>query len=389
MHKQRGWVTELLRDLLAVPSESCHETDAMELLQQRLNLLNVVCDRVPMSNAIKHHPDYSFPLDGVNYDGRWNLRVILPGKSGKSIAFNSHMDVVPPSPNQTDAYSPRLDNDGNMFARGACDAKGQIVVMALLLKVFSELEMSKNTLVFDFVVEEEIGGNGTLSLLDSRRTPLDALVNLEPTDLRIMTSIRGAVWFDATFSGLAGHSGNSTGTVSALEKAINAIAELKCYHAQLLKRSHHYPLFAGLENPMPLTIGKLCAGNWPSTVPGSANLAGVLGFLPNENKDSVIDALREILGVDAKFTYRHNAVELDTSHPLAIAMKDAANLMEIPSEFHAMTASTDAIFYQEKGTPSLAFGPGSLANAHSCSEHIAIEDILLAASTLYSFANTF
>ena len=386
---QREWVTQLLHDLLATPSESGYEAAAMELLEERLKLINVTCERLPISNAIKSHSGYSFPMEGIEYEGRWNLRATLPGTGGKTIVFNSHMDVVPPSPNQEDAYKPRLDQNGNIFARGACDAKGQIVLMALLLKAASELKTPQNTLVFDFVVEEELGGNGTLALLEARELTADALVNLEPTDLRIMTSIRGAVWFDAVFAGIAGHVSNATGTVSALEKAMDAIARLKHYHAELLGRSRGNPLFDGIANPMPLTIGKLHAGNWPSMVPGKANLAGVLGFLPNEKKERVMADLKKILGDGARFPYRHNAVELDTTHPLAVGMAEAAGFMGLSSGFHGMTASTDAIFYQERGIPSLAFGPGSIANAHSCKEHISIEDILLAAGVLYRFANNF
>ena len=384
---QRGWVLKLLCDLLAVPSESGQEAEAMELLEERLSLLNVTCERVPISNKIKCHPDYSFPIEKIDYTGRWNLRAVIPGTGGKTIVFNSHMDVVPPLPGQDDAFVPK-EEDGYICARGACDAKGQIAVMALLIKSALEIGPPKNTMVFDFVVEEELGGNGTLALLESRKTVADALVNLEPTGLRIMTSIRGAIWFDAAFTGVAGHSG-STNKSGALDKVLDVIHNLKGYHAKLLHNSKNYGVFAGIENPMPFTIGKLQAGSWPSMVPGVANLAGVMGFLPNKTKEQIIFDFKGIMGDNVKFPYRHNAVELDTFHPFSVKMAEAAKRTGINSDFCGMTASTDAIFYQERSIPSLAFGPGLLADAHSYDERVKIEDILTAARLLYDFTNIF
>ncbi len=63
------------------------------------------------------------------------------------------------------------------------------------------------------VVEEEVGGNGTLAMV-RRGEQADGCVVMEPTDLRILSSVRGAVWFRVICTGRPGHSG-SAGTRSA------------------------------------------------------------------------------------------------------------------------------------------------------------------------------
>ena len=51
----------------------------------------------------------------------------------------------------------------------------------------------------------------------------------------------------------------------------------------------------------------------------------------------------------------------------------------------AMTASSDGIFYQERGIPAMAFGPGRISDAHSCHEFVALDDVIRAAEILYTF----
>jgi len=64
------------------------------------------------------------------------------------------------------------------------------------------------------VVEEEIGGNGTLAMI-RRGERADACIVLEPTSLRILPSVRGAVWFRATCTGRPGNSGRAQETIEA------------------------------------------------------------------------------------------------------------------------------------------------------------------------------
>lgn len=395
---QREWVEKLLMELLSIRSESGDEQEAVEYMHGIAQDLGAEVELVPISGDIAEDPEYSDPVKGLKYVGRYNLSVEKAGAGGKVIAINSHLDVVPPSPGQIDPYSPQIDCKGFICARGACDAKGQIAVMALVLKAACELPQLKNSIVCHMVIEEELGGNGTLALLRAKPDfTADALINMEPTDLALCTSIRGAVWFDMTFTGATGHAGSAANTESAMDKAIAAIALLKDYHAELYERSKDYGLFKGMNNPMPLTIGEFQSGVWPSMVPGSARIAGLIGILPNVTKADVMRDLKELFsrpenkwiseeGMSLHFPYRHNAVELPTDHAFARGMMDAMTQCGLESTPRAMTASTDAIFYQELGIPSLAFGPGRLADAHSCHERIAVNDIVKAAEVIYRFA---
>ncbi|MDR3335768.1 MAG: M20/M25/M40 family metallo-hydrolase, partial [Treponema sp.] len=268
----------------------------------------------------------------------------------------------------------------------------------LALKAAKELG-AKNTLLAHIVLEEEFGGNGTLALLETKygKGPVaDALVNLEPTNLALKSSVRGAVWFDMVFHGIAGHAGSAGSTDSAIYKAIAAVDLLRSYHAELYENSKDFGRFREVKNPMPLTIGMFHAGVWPSMVPNEARIRGIIGLLPNKTKREVMDDITELFrtpetrrigdGMEIRFDYRHNGFELPDGHFLNTAMEKAMTECGLDPKPCAMTASTDAIFYVERGIPAVVFGPGLLEDAHSVHEKIRFDDVVKAAEALYLLA---
>jgi len=303
---------------------------------------------------------------------------------------------VPPTPGQTEAFIPKLE-DGVFYARGACDAKGQIASAVLLMKAACEMPQLHNSLVCHLVAEEEFGGNGVLAMLESFPDfNADVVINMEPTGMRIVASMRGAVWFNMRFSGVSGHSGSTGNTRSALLKAVAAIDALKQYHAELYERSKDYGMFRGMDCPMLLTIGQLSAGVWPSMVPNEARLRGALGFLPNVTKHDVINEIRNVFNnpenkwisddMDLSFDLRHNGMELPVGHPAVQGMSEALIKNDLDGSPVAAPFTSDAVYYHEHGIPTVAFGPGHIADAHSGNEKISIDEILKAAQVLYTFA---
>ena len=107
---------------------------------------------------------------------------------------NPHVDVVPPSEGMDDPYSGRIE-DGILYGRGACDTKGPLSSLYCLLTLLEEQQTDPDCdLIFHLVVEEENGGNGSLAMV-RHGEKADGCIVMEPTEGRILTSIRGAVWF--------------------------------------------------------------------------------------------------------------------------------------------------------------------------------------------------
>jgi len=390
----RGITEQFLCDLIRFPSLPGKEQQAVDCAAQRFAEVGEV-ERVPLSNALREDEDYSDPVQGIEYEGRSNLRVRVPGTGGgRSLLFNTHLDVVPPSPGQGQAFEPHVSANC-VYGRGACDAKGQVATLFTALLAIERLGVKLNgDVLAHLVVEEEVGGNGTLAMV-RRGERADGCIVMEPTDLRILSSVRGAVWFRITCTGRAGHSG-SGGTVSALKMAIRTIEILEKYHARLLAASRGIALFDQFTNPMPITFGKLAAGVWPATTPASASVEGVLGLLPNKTHQAVAEEMLQAIrdGGDEwlrdhfklEFMYRHNAHVLDPGHPLVKGLEACCRQAGTSGEVSAMTASCDSWFYNNQlRIPTVVFGPGSLRFAHSNEEQIGLDEISEAAVILVRF----
>ena len=402
----RDEAAALLCDLIRFPSLPGREAEVIDYAARRFAEVAVV-ERVPLSNALRDDPDYASPLPGLDYEGRCNLRIRGTGGSAcpngeprgtggsacPPLLLNTHLDVVP-APES--AFEPRIQ-DGVVYGRGACDAKGQAATIWLALAALRRLgAQPAGDLIAHLVVEEEVGGNGTLAMI-RRGEQAAACIVLEPTEMRILSSVRGAVWFRLTLEGRAGHSGRAGDTVSALAMARRAMEALEAYHARLLAASRGLPLFDPFSNPMPLTLGKLAAGDWPAAAPARAVLEGVLGFLPNKNRFEVMQEMRQAI-LDAgddwlrehfrlEFTYRHDAHVLPVDHPLVTGLQTCCRQAGLAGEVSAMTASCDSWFYNNQlGIPTAVFGPGSLRHAHSAGEQLALDDLALAAAVLARFA---
>ena len=381
-----------LCELIRFPSTPGRETEAMACAARRFAELAEV-ERIPLSNALRDDEDYADPIPGIEYEGRHNLRLRVPGSGrGRSLLFNTHLDVVPPSQGQERPFDPQVE-DGVVRGRGACDAKGQAAALYLALWAMRRLGVTPGgDILAHLVVEEEVGGNGTLAMA-RRGEQADACIVMEPTDLRIFSSVRGAVWFRVTCAGRAGHSGRAGDTVSALKMAMRVVEILEGYHDRLLAASRGFPLFDPFPNPMPITFGKLQAGDWPATAPSRAVVEGVLGLLPNKTRYQVMEEMRQAILDEGDawlrehftldFMYRHDAHVLDVEHPLVTDLQACCREAGAPGEVTAMTASCDSWFYNNQlGIPTVVFGPGTLRFAHSNEEQIRMDEIAHAAVVL-------
>jgi acetylornithine deacetylase/succinyl-diaminopimelate desuccinylase-like protein len=255
----QAYIQELLVELCRIDTTPNPDVSVMRKAEDRcfqilerelktLSFANGRMERRPINPAIQSHPFYSLPHftktqarpAGLSaketYAGRSNLLYLAPpgggGKaSGKSVALNAHVDVVAP-------YFPPRVKSGIVFGRGACDDKGPVVAMVTALKILSEvmpqtgLKWNRNVVTM-FVVEEETGGNGSLSLAMDRELKklYDSVVVGECAGLKIYPANRGAVWYKAELK--------PPQSVSAFEMSAFVIEEMEKEGAAIRAESRH------------------------------------------------------------------------------------------------------------------------------------------------------
>lgn len=255
-------------------------------------------ERRPINPEIHTHPNYSrlhftkTPArpEGLSpqqaYARRSNLLYVVPGNDGstegQSVALNAHIDVVAP-------YAPPRAKGGVVFGRGACDDKGPVVGIVAALKVLS-LAMAKTKLAWNrnlvsmFVVEEETGGNGSLSLATDRelKALYDSVLVSECTGLKIHPANRGAVWYRAELRPPAG--------LSAFEMFAFINDEMEKEGAAIRTESRH-PLFP--QRPVQTCHGIIGPfGEHPSRICGHVSFAIQFEAKPGQaTRDLIEDCL--------------------------------------------------------------------------------------------------
>ena len=217
----RQYLTDLLLEICRIdttPNSDVavmrdRESTVFAILERELRKLTFRSGRTErraINPAIAQHPAFSqlhFTKtaerpEGLSaeetYAGRTNLLYLVDGTEpdAAGTAMNAHIDVVAPF------FPPEVRGDA-VVGRGACDDKAGVVSMVGALSILNDLlgtnpGLPRNVVAM-FVVEEETGGNGSLSLAIDRELKkwYDTIVVLECTDLDIHPANRGAVWYRA------------------------------------------------------------------------------------------------------------------------------------------------------------------------------------------------
>lgn len=182
--------------------------------------------------------------------------------------------------------------------------------------------------------------------------------------------------------------------MSAHDKAIQVIEILRRYEQRLIAESRGVPLFERYEQPVQLNVGMVRAGDWPATVPGECVIEGGVGFLPNKRMAEVRRELEEAIRreadewtrehVELTFPKLHNdAYQTDPGHPFVKSVAAACEQAGLRSEVFGFNVSCDARLYHHRGgMPTVVFGAGDPAQAHSVGERNSIRDISQAAAAL-------
>lgn len=280
------------------------ESRCFDILERELRALPFAgarLERRPINPAIEKHPSYSntrWPARRA-YAGRSNLLYVIPGaRSGPGLALNAHIDVVAPF------FPPRVSN-GIVFGRGACDDKGAVVSIVAALKALAGVKLNR-TVVAMFVIEEETGGNGSLSLaVDRDRKKLyDNILVGECTGMGIHPANRGAVWYRLRLDPPSG--------VSALELFAFVNEEMEREGAAIRSESRH-PLFP--QWPVQTCHGIIGPfGEHPSRICGEVRFAVKLRN-PNEPllRDCLEAGLRRYTGFYGDKT---KVIDASTSQPM-------------------------------------------------------------------------
>ncbi|MCE5248615.1 ArgE/DapE family deacylase [bacterium] len=396
IEKLKDHAADVLMELIRFPSVCGEEMGAVEYMKGMLESSGMSPRIVPMDPSIKSHPEYTYYTKEPSWEGRGNLVTDYGGGGqGRSLILNAHLDIVP-AKEWADGYNPRREGD-IITGRGACDDKGGVVAGYLALKALKECGITTaGRLSLHHVIDEETGGNGTLSLLHGGYSA-DAAIVGECTDNVICPANRGAVWFQLSTTGISTHMGEIENGISAIEKAFQAIDILKDYERYMIENFMDHPYFNHLEHrPIQLCVGMIRSGEWPSMVPDRCEVEGGMGFLPNTDIDDVKKDMRRWIlekgdewlrdHFEIRYDKLHNAAyEVPPDHPIVKTMQEVAPDAGVSDRIAGWPVSCDArLFSRVSGIPAICVGPGKLKHAHSATEQVPLSELVKTAR-LYAF----
>ncbi|MFU2015935.1 peptidase [Peribacillus butanolivorans] len=390
-HRTNG--IRLLQKLVQEPSKRGQEGSAQAIVVEKCRQLGLEIDLWEIGDEkLRNHPH--FYCDRKDFKGNPNLVAIKRGiGNGKSLILNGHIDVVPEGDHAAwhdDPYS-GMEKDGKVFGRGTTDMKGGNVSLLLALEAIIESGIQlKGDVIFQSVIEEESGGAGTLAAV-LRGYRADGAIIPEPTNMKLFPLQQGSMWFRLIVKGKSAHGGTRYEGVSAIDKAISVMLEIKKLE-QERNESLRHSLYKNVKIPIPINIGSIQSGNWPSSVPDTAVLEGRFGIAPTETMEaaqrSLMQCIEALNETDAWFKEKPIELEwfgarwlpgsLELEHPLMKTL--GAYYEKVMGEQPLVEASpwaTDGGYLSSVGsTPVVVFGPGETKLAHDSNEYIEVDKMM-------------
>jgi acetylornithine deacetylase len=309
------------------------------------------------------------------------------GEGSPTFALCGHMDTVGVEGMTISPFGAE-ERAGRVEGRGSADMKsGLAVILAAAASTAGSGGPGSGTLALVFTADEENASIGLRHLLDEGFTA-DGVVVTEPTELAIAPASKGFLWLTIRARGRAAHGSRPAEGRDAIRQVGRVLAALDTDDLGLGTAGPAHALLGHGS----LHAGTIQGGVAPSVYPASCTLVLEARLLPGQDPDAVQDRVARLLErveaahPDVPLTVEVDMVrpgaELDSGSPLALALADVMREEGLPVRIEGMSAWVESAWFMEAGIPALCFGPGSIGDAHTADESVAVEEIVTAARVL-------
>jgi acetylornithine deacetylase/succinyl-diaminopimelate desuccinylase-like protein len=356
----------LLRDLVALPSINPAFSDSEGSYAGEQCLAEFIA-----ATAAKAGLDVELaPVQ----PGRSNVIATLRprGRCRRRLLLVPHLDTV--GVDDSTQLAPEI-RSGRLHGRGACDTKASIAAMLGALRRLARERRrrpAETEIVLAGVVDEENHQAGSRALARSGWRADLAIVG-EPTRLEVVTAHKGNLWLQIETRGKAAHGCRPGLGKNAIHSMARVIEALEGPYAKSLKERRH-PLLGHAT----INVGTITGGRQPNIVPDRCMISIDRRTLPTESDQGVRRELRSLLEsckAKAKLlplrTVPCPALETSASLPWV------SDLLSIAGRRRPRGVDyfCDAAVLAASGIPSVVFGPGNIAQAHTRDEWVAVREV--------------
>ena len=358
-------MTRFLRDMIAIPSESCQEEKVILRIKQEMEKVG---------------------FDKVEIDPMGNIFGYI-GHGAHLIAMDAHVDTVGvgnPENWKCDPY--QGDETAELiFGRGASDQEGGMAAMVYAGKIIKDLKLEDDfTLVIvGSVQEEDCDGLCWQYILNEDKLRPEFVVITEPTDGKIYRGQRGRMEIKVATKGVSCHGSAPERGDNAIYKMAGILTELRALHENLVDHD-----FLGKGS---LTVSEIFHTS-PSrcAVADSCWISIDRRLTVGETGEYAIRQIKNLPAVKAanaevtmyqyerpsytQLTYPTECYFptwlIENEHPVCHAVVDSyQGLFGKAPEVDKWTFSTNGVSIMGRyGIPCIGFGPGHEDQAHAPNE---------------------
>ena len=307
----------------------------------------------------------------------------------RTLLLEVHQDTVPVDNMTIDPFGAVIEN-GKLYGRGACDVKGG---MATMLFAFARLvrEKPENAMnvTLACTVDEEHTFIGVSKLIELG-IKADMAIIAEPTQLKIVNAHKGIVRWHMRTVGRACHSSKPDQGENAIYRMGRLLVGLDRFaeHLQTTKED------TMLGRPT-FSVGRIEGGVSVNTVPDACRIEIDRRLLPGEDPQQAIADVTNFLqnegGIDFPFEnvpawMALPALSPERSGDLVDELGSVIDEVKGSFEVEAVPYGTDAANISASGIPSVVFGPGNIAQAHTKDEWIELIQLEEASEILFRLA---
>jgi acetylornithine deacetylase len=237
-------------------------------------------------------------------------------------------------------------------------------------------------IVVQCVSSEEDGGLGTFAELE-RDARFDAALIPEPTGWSVVCAQAGALTFRGVISGRSAHAATRLEGRSAIDRYVAVHAALAEHEARINAAVAH-PAMRALELPYPVSVGRVAAGGWSSSVPDRLEFEGRVGVRVGEEpaaaraafEDAVRAADAEDPPVEIAWTGgAFSSGETDPDHPWVRRVLEAVRAERGSAAIAGVPWGADMRLYCARGIPACMVGTGGIELAHAVDERVRVDEV--------------
>ena len=370
-------MTGFLRDMVAIPSESCDEEKIILRIKEEMEKVG---------------------FDRVEIDPMGNILGYI-GSGPRLIAFDAHIDTVGIGATANWEFDPYqgFEDDECIGGRGASDQEGGMASMVYAGKIIKELDLADEftVVMVGTVQEEDCDGLCWQYIIKELGLKPEFVVSTEPTDGGIYRGQRGRMEIRVDVAGISSHGSAPERGDNAIFKMGKILGELEELHTRLKSDD-----FLGKGS---LTVSQIFYTS-PSrcAVADGCSISIDRRLTAGEDAELALAQIAELPAAKAAkakvsmYTYQVPSYTglvyptdcyfpswvVEEEHPAVQAAADAyTSLFNTDPRIDKWTFSTNGVAITGMhGIPTIGFGPGKEAQAHAPNEKTWKSDLVRCAA---------